>query len=356
MNASDPVQDAQSVYNFWLGLVPQFFAQLGQSVPGAKAATQTAIPPLDGLMFPLEQFARAAAATQKSLQNMAQAMTPAWQAGAANVFAPWASAASSTVDKAGAAAAAASAAQAMFAPWTALMSNALSAYAGNAPPSAPLTSSVLPLQMMSQAWMDATSRLFGATPAQLAAAFDRTYGALSDALGMGPARQLQSAWQEMVAAGIAQQEARANYAMLVQGALAQGVQRLTARLGERAQAGERIDSVLALIRLWAVTTEEAVHQTLQSEAGLAATAALARSALAYRKRMRHVAAIVADLLDVATRRELDETYREIQALKRELRALRTPRNRDDGSSRVTTSQRRARAKRGTKPAAKEQNT
>jgi class III poly(R)-hydroxyalkanoic acid synthase PhaE subunit len=168
------------------------------------------------------------------------------------------------------------------------------------------------------------SRFAGTTPGQLATAFDRTYGALGDALGLGPARRLQAAWQDMIAAGIAQQEARTHYALLVQGAIAQGVQRLTSRLAEKADKGERVDSVLALLRLWAVATEEVVHETLQSESGLAATTALTRSALAYRKRVQNVASIVADALDMATRRELDEAYREIQALKRELRALRTP--------------------------------
>ena len=184
---------------------------------------------------------------------------------------------------------------------------------------------VLPLQAMGQAWLDWMGRFAGATPAQFTTAFERTYGALSDALGLGPARQLHLAWQEMLAAGVAQQEARTNYAMLVQRAFARGVQRLAARLAEKADAGERVDSVVALLRLWAISTEEVVHETLQSEAGLAATAALTRSAIAYRKRMQQVIALLADQFGVATRRDLDEAYREIQALKRELRGSRPTR-------------------------------
>ena len=108
--------------------------------------------------------------------------------------------------------------------------------------------------------------------------------------------------------------------------------------------GERVTSVLALIRLWAVTTEEAVHETLQSEAGLAATAALARAALGYRKRMRQVVDILADQLDLATRRELDEAYREIQDMKRELRALRSRRAGDDTAAKERPAAPRARRK------------
>jgi Poly(R)-hydroxyalkanoic acid synthase subunit (PHA_synth_III_E) len=63
-------------------------------------------------------------------------------------------------------------------------------------------------------------------------------------------------------------------------------------------------------------------ETLQSEGGLAATAALIRADLAYRKKMQQVAAVFAEQFDMTSRRELDEAFREIQVLKRELRATR----------------------------------
>jgi len=182
-------------------------------------------------------------------------------------------------------------------------------------------------QAMSQPWVEMASLWAGATPAQLNTLFDRTYGALSDALGFSPVRKLQAAWQDLITASIAQQEARTKYALLVQRAFGQGLQRLMTDLANKAHSGERIDSVLALLRLWAMKAEEVVHETLQSDDGLAATAALTRSALGYRKQMQRVASIIADFLDMATRRELDDAYREIQALKRELRASRAVRAR-----------------------------
>ena len=328
MTPSDSPHGAQAVYDFWLGLIPQFLGQFG--VPGAAATANTgassASPPPHGLMFPADQIAKAATMTQQSLQALAQSLAPILQAGGVpNLLTQWATATPLTSGKPGeAAAAAATATQAMLASWAALMSNAAGAASAATPQMSapPGQVPVFPLQAMTQAWVDMGSKLAGATPAQLDSAFDRTYGALSDAFGLGPARTLQSAWRDVVAASIAQQDARANCASLVQSAFLQGFQRLLASLAEKANAGERIDSVLALLRLWASSTEEAVHETLQSEHGLAATAALTRSALAYRKKMQHVAAVYAGVLDLATRHDLDEAYREIQALKRELRGLR----------------------------------
>jgi poly(hydroxyalkanoate) synthase III subunit E len=358
----DSTRGSQAAYDFWLGLIPQFLGQFGGAAPGVAAkadpSASSASPGLNSLMFPADQIAKAAAMTQQSLQGLAQSLAPMLQAGGLpNLLAQWATASPAFASgKPGdAAAAAASATQAMLAPWAALMSGVAGAIPtatqGSTPPAygeagTPLSS----LQAMSQAWTDMASRLAGTTPAQLDAAFDRTYGALGDALGFSPARKLHAAWRDVVAASVAHQDARASYALLVQGAFAQGFQRLMASLAEKANSGEHIDSVLALIRLWAIKSEEVVHKTLQSERGLAATAALTRSALAYRKKMQYMAAVVADVFDMATRRELDEAYREIQELKRELRASRPERGSGGATPKRRAATRAAAAKNRTSKA------
>ena len=272
MSRFDPVQDAQSVYEFWLGLIPQFFNQFGAGSPGAagpRAIPDVIAPLVGGLAFPADQIAKAATMTQQSLQSLGDAFTPMLDS------------------------------DDLFGQWARTMAGFTSNLAATA----------------------------GIPAAQVATAFDRTYGALGDALGLGPVRSLHDAWRDVLAAGVAQQEARAQYALIVQGAFAEGLQRLMKRLAET-RDGERIDSALKLIRMWAVSTEEVVHETLQSERGLEATAALTRSALAYRKQIQRVAAVLAELLDMATRRELDDAYREIQQLKREVRALQRAREPD----------------------------
>ena len=299
MTPTDPM-GVKAVYDFWLGLIPRFLGQFGAAVPGvapdasraADAKTAAEPSPPQEMLFPADQIAKAAGMTQQSLQTIAESIAPMMRSGGVpNLLDQWAVALRAFASvKPGDAAAATAAAQATVAPWTALA--------------------------------DIGSTFMGATPAQLNTAFDRTYGAVGDALGFTPARELHAAWQDILSAGIAQQDARANYALLVQHAFADGFQRLLVRLADKANAGERIDSVLALLRLWAVCAEEAVHETLQSERGLAATAALTRTGLGYRKTMQHAAAVIGELFDVATRRDLDEAYREIHALKQELRAMR----------------------------------
>jgi len=278
MTRFDPAQGAQSVYNFWLSLIPHFMGQIG-AAPGANPQAPFMMPWMNALPFPADQIAKAAQMTQQSLQTMAQAMTPMLDAAA--------------------------------------MPNMLAEWAATLPTSATPT-----LQSIGQAWSDFGSRMGLPSNADLSTAFDRTYGALTDALGLGPMRQLHAAWQDLLKAAITQQEARASYALVVNSGFSGGYERLVKRLADKTTAGERVDSVFALLKLWAVCTEDVMHETLQSERGLAATAALTRASLAHHKAVQQVADKLADMLDLATRRDLDEAFREIQVLKRELRNAR----------------------------------
>jgi Poly(R)-hydroxyalkanoic acid synthase subunit (PHA_synth_III_E) len=339
----------QAVYDFWLGLIPQFFGPLGAMAPGGGKGSAE-LPP--NLKFPADQVARAAGMTQEALQGFAQAYAPLLQAGGAPAmlgqwaaampafpgmkfnsaggasgeqaaFNPWTSMMpyfGGTIPKSDAASSAAQNPFAMFAPWM------TTGHAGSAAANAggDTDAAMAPLQAMQQTWMDMAARFGGTSAQSYATAFDRTFGGLFDALGLGPMRKLQAAWQDLAASSMAQNETRAAYAMVVQGAFTAGFDGLLRKLAAMAAAGERVESVLALMRLWAVSTEQAVHDVLQSEQGLSATAALARAGVTHRRKLQHVAGIVADALDMATRRDLDDAYREIQELKRELRARRQP--------------------------------
>ena len=317
MNAAEP---QSAIYDFWLGLLPQFFAQLGVATPaiGNPAAAPSAIP------FPADQIAKAASMTQNALQGLAQAYAPMLQAaGPSGLLAQWAAAMPQLPGM-----------QAMQSAMGAMQNRPAAAAWPSVPSLSPgmdaaaaqaaLASAALPFQQMQQAWLELGSQLVGGSAQSYSMAFDRTYGALSDALGFGPMRKLQAATQELMVAAAAQNEARASYLMVVQRAFASGLDTLLQKLAGMAERGERIDSVLALLRLWAQSTEEAVHEALQSSEGLSGTAAVARTGLAYRRKLQHIASLLADTLAIATRHDLDEAYREIQDLKRELRAVRAP--------------------------------
>ena len=83
-----------------------------------------------------------------------------------------------------------------------------------------------------------------------------------------------------------------------------------------------VDTMLALVRLWARTMDEAMHDAMQSPRALQATAKLIRASASSRQQQQRIVAIASEALNVPTRAEVDDAYREIQELKRELRRLR----------------------------------
>lgn len=151
---------------------------------------------------------------------------------------------------------------------------------------------------------------------------DRAYGGLFDAIGLAPLRSLEAAGRDLALAAVAQRQAQVEYLEVVAGALGKGAETLVVRLAEAGQRGESIDSLLALVRLWARTTDEAMHTSMQTPRALEASAKLLRTAARARQLQQRLVAIASEALDVPTRADVDEAYREIQELKRELRRLR----------------------------------
>jgi class III poly(R)-hydroxyalkanoic acid synthase PhaE subunit len=171
-------------------------------------------------------------------------------------------------------------------------------------------------------WTQAPAMLFADALGPVSANLERAYGGLADAFGLAPARELREAAGAMATASLARRQAQAEYLALVGGALAAGAERLTERLGEMAQRGESVDSLLGLLRLWARATDEAMHQAMQDPKALEASAKLVRATTNARQQQQRVVAIVSHAINVPTRSEVDDAYREIQELKRELRRLR----------------------------------
>jgi len=158
-----------------------------------------------------------------------------------------------------------------------------------------------------------------ANPLQIGA--DRTFGAFADAFGLRPMREMQEAWVELGEAETERRAAQAAYVALAAKAWADGTRGLIARLEQMRQNGEQVTTFLGFVRLWAREADAAVHKAMQSEEGLAAAAFAVRATGRQRAALQRLVALASHTLNVPTRAEVDDAYREIQELKRELRRL-----------------------------------
>jgi hypothetical protein len=185
----------------------------------------------------------------------------------------------------------------------------------------------LPLQPMTwQAW--SAPLLFAAgkgagtgisNPLQIGA--DRTFGAFADAFGLRPMRELQEAWVALSEAESERRAAQASYLAIAAKAWGDGTRSLIARLEQMRRAGEQVTTFLAFVRLWAREADAALHAAMQSEQGIAAAARAVRASTRQRETLQRLVALASHALNVPTRAEVDDAYREIQEIKRELRRL-----------------------------------
>ena len=172
-------------------------------------------------------------------------------------------------------------------------------------------------------WLAGTpSGAMGDALKPLALNIEHAYGGLADAFGLAPMRDFDQARQEMVSAALAHRKAQADYFAVVAGAFGKGAEASVARLAEMSRRGESIDTLLALLRLWAQATDKAMHEAMQSPPALKASSELVRAAARLRQQQQRVVVIASEALHMPTRVEMDDAYREIQELKRELRRLR----------------------------------
>jgi class III poly(R)-hydroxyalkanoic acid synthase PhaE subunit len=192
-------------------------------------------------------------------------------------------------------------------------------------------------------WANAPFASLAEAMTPLSLNLERAYGGLADAFGLASSRALQQALRDMAAASVAHRQAQVEYLGLVVGALAKGNDGLMTQLADMGRRGESIDSVKALVRLWARTADQSMHTAMRSPGALEASARLVRTAMQSRGQQQRVVAIASQALNIPTRAEVDEAYREIQELKRELRRLRKPQASEVEASPAVARTRAARA-------------
>jgi hypothetical protein len=169
-------------------------------------------------------------------------------------------------------------------------------------------------------------------PLQLGA--DRTFGAIADAFGMRPMRDMQEAWVALSEAETERRAAQVAYIAIAAKAWGDGTRALVARLEQMRRAGEHVTSFLEFVRLWARENDKALHAAMQSEQGLAAAARAVRASNKQRAELQRLVALTSQALNVPTRAEVDDAYREIQELKRELRRLKKGAPQDESDAKA----------------------
>jgi polyhydroxyalkanoate synthesis regulator phasin len=140
------------------------------------------------------------------------------------------------------------------------------------------------------------------------------------AFGMDREQQMQQ--QALAHAMLASMQASARYQTLIQRAGAQGMERLQDKLAEHAEPGRQIDSLKALYDLWVDAAEEAYAEVALSDEFREVYGEMVNTQMHVRQLQQQQTEQLCQQLGVPTRSEVSSLGERLQAVRRELAALR----------------------------------
>jgi class III poly(R)-hydroxyalkanoic acid synthase PhaE subunit len=105
-------------------------------------------------------------------------------------------------------------------------------------------------------------------------------------------------------------------------AMGTAVERTMDHLAKVAEKGEPITSVRDLIRTWFTVADKTLNESFASEEFSSSQDEMIKALLTYKIKQRAALEIIYEAMEIPTRTNLDEAYRDIQNLKREVRRLR----------------------------------
>jgi class III poly(R)-hydroxyalkanoic acid synthase PhaE subunit len=118
------------------------------------------------------------------------------------------------------------------------------------------------------------------------------------------------------------QDTQKEYQKALSDGLAQSVEKTIDHLAKLAEKGEKVKSPRDLMRTWYSIADRTLMEKFNTEEFLRLQDKLTEALMHHKKAQRDALEIVYNSLEIPTRSEIDEAYKDIHALKREVRALR----------------------------------
>ena len=145
---------------------------------------------------------------------------------------------------------------------------------------------------------------------------------LADIPTVGVAREQQAKILRAFDAFVDLRKSSVKYHAAMTKAIEQAVERTMEHLAGLAQKGEQITSVRELMRVWVRIADQAFTELYNAEEFTAVQKDMSQAALTYKLAQREVLEMVFKSLDIPTRTEVDDAYRTLHNLKKEVRELR----------------------------------
>jgi class III poly(R)-hydroxyalkanoic acid synthase PhaE subunit len=152
-------------------------------------------------------------------------------------------------------------------------------------------------------------------------AYERTLGRMTQLPGIGYTRELNAKLTRGFDAWVDFRRMSVEYHVSLSKIQMQAQERLLERLVEMSQKGQKVENVRDLINLWIEVTDRTFVETYRTEAYLEMQKKMAQAAMRYRMREQEVIEVMLKMYNLPTRSELDDAYRTLHDLRKEVRAL-----------------------------------
>ena len=189
--------------------------------------------------------------------------------------------------------------------------------------------------------------------------YERTFGGITEIPGLGYNRELNAKLLNGFDAWVDLQRASAEYHTILSKTWAQAFERFIQKLIEIGEKGEVIDSIRDVMNLWFETVDQTFTKMYISEEYLRIQKDLAGSAMKYKMQQQEIVEVFMKMNDLPTRTELDDAYRSLNELRKEVKALKKALNAQTrpepvkSDSKPATSRKTASAKKTNQTAPKE---
>ncbi len=153
-------------------------------------------------------------------------------------------------------------------------------------------------------------------------AWEHTGGRLLESPSLGATREFDEKLLRGFDAWMDHRRAVAEYQLVVADAWSDALAAVLRELGARAERGQPVSSLRDLTELWTTLTDAHMDEVFRSERYASAQGHMLNTAMIHRQRERAIAETLLKATDIPARSELDEAFKEIYGLRRELKALR----------------------------------
>lgn len=183
-------------------------------------------------------------------------------------------------------------------------------------------------------------------------AYERSFGRMTETPLMGSNRELSAKLINGFDTWVEFRKTSTEYHLILAKTSAQAFEEVMKELVALSERGEKVDSVRQLMNLWLDTIDHTFSKLYKSEEYLDVQRELSTAVMKYRLQEQEITEIVLKALNLPTRSELDDAYRSLYELRKEVKAIKkTLKEREGATAQVEATP--APKKAASKPATKQ---